>query len=704
MSLLAQQLRHHHLSTILALPPPLRLLLIRAPSRTRPSQKSLLSTSPRLYATWKYANVAAFHVPEFRATGLSEVPPEELHKTYSIPSVSAKTLEDELTALFLNNHPTFQYGESDFYKLKKNTRVPEVCVLGRSNVGKSSFINALANRHKNVLAYVSKQAGKTRAINTYGFGPPLSPKDIAAQAAEFKGKEDIPTHAFYLVDMPGYGYASMKEWGRNITLYLTKRTGVKGAIVLIDAEVGLKQTDLQLLELLCTAEKRTAIVLTKADKVGGGLEGLRKTCTELWDAILEIEKKQETNWPWEKEIFVTALGAKDNKVVRSTVTTGRLVVARLAGLVDDNRPQPEKNKRWTGKVVSFEDLMYTSSEETTKIPQNVTAAQTLDPSLTGTEKSENSRDVTSAFARLERASVGGAQQGRFRPRRRLLGSHRSGTLGRSHARTLHSSASRRDEDQKTHSQKLDKNELSVILDEFLKELESVSTPSVRARNARRKHDLRPAPPPKSEDDIARDRLDYARRLQQRSPHMTQRALAVRDQRLSFEARQAKMRERRKREEKEEHRMMAKNTRRGTDRDKHSLWEPEEESAEDNDIMSTALEEFEDELDDGFDEEFDESFVAPASSAREKKAGKKKGKKSKWASTVPNEPKEGSAEDDDSMSTAFKEFEESFVTPASSVRDKRGKKAGKKKKSKGASTVPDEPMDEFEAQFAKARRD
>ncbi|OTA94174.1 hypothetical protein M434DRAFT_58820, partial [Hypoxylon sp. CO27-5] len=165
------------------------------------------------------------------------------------------------------NPPTFQYGESDFYKLKKNTRVPEVCVLGRSNVGKSSFVNALAGRHSNVLAYVSSKAGKTRAMNTYGFGPALLPKDVAAQAAEYKGKEEIPTHAFYLVDMPGYGHASLKEWGHNITLYLTKRVGVKGAIVLIDAEVGPKQTDLQLLELLSSAGKRTAIVLTKADKV-----------------------------------------------------------------------------------------------------------------------------------------------------------------------------------------------------------------------------------------------------------------------------------------------------------------------------------------------------------------------------------------------------------------------------------------------------
>lgn len=623
------------------MPAPLRLLMIGTPSRIKPNQKFLFSTCTGNYAASKYPNVAAFVLPEFRTAQLSEISPDELFKTSFLPSAPDNPLQDELTALFTKNPPTFQYAESDFYKLKKNTRVPEVCVLGRSNVGKSSFVNALANRHNNVLAYVSSKAGKTKAITTYGFGPPPLPKDIAAQAAEYKGKEDIPTHAFFLVDMPGYGYASLKDWGRNITLYLTKRAGVKGAIVLIDAEVGPKQTDLQLLELLSTAGKRTAIVLTKADKVKGGLNGLRETCIKLWDAIIEIEKKQETDWPWEREIFVTAVGARDYQVVSSTVTTGRLAVARLAGLVNDTRPKLEKNKKWTGSIVSFDDLEYAPSKEAPEIPQRTQATHTLSQSPVGPGMDKIPKDINSAFASLERASAG-PHQGPHRIRPRTFGSQRPRTVAHSHARAIHSSASLRAENPRSKSQPPNSQELRDILDDFINELKFINTTGNYARNTRRQHDLRP-PPPKQHDVLEEDRLNRARRLQTRFPQQTERVQAVREKREALTARKIRMREESMQEKKMESKMKEKELR-------------------------EALRSFEG------DEPADSLFG------------------------------EGSADADDSnMPLSPDTFSEAFVTsPGLKENKKQKKKGSKKKKSKGAKAEP-EPLDDFEAKFSSVRR-
>ncbi|KAI1410694.1 hypothetical protein F5Y13DRAFT_167164 [Hypoxylon sp. FL1857] len=638
----------NQINALLAMPASLRLVLIGAPSRVRSSPSRLFSTSLKHYAASKYPDIAAFLIPEFRTTQPSEISPDELFKTSSIPSAPDNPLQDELTSLFTKNPPIFQYGESDFYKLKKNTRVPEVCILGRSNVGKSSFVNALANRHSNVLAYVSSKAGKTRAINTYGFGPAPLPKDIAAQAAQYKGKEDIPTHAFYLVDMPGYGYASLKEWGHNITLYLTKRIGVKGAIVLIDAEVGPKQTDLQLLELLSTAGKRTAIVLTKADKVKGGLNGLRETCTKVWDAILEIEKKQDANnWPWEKEIFVTAVGAKDRAVISSTVTTGRLAVARLAGLAKDNRPKVEKNQKWSGKVISFEDLQYMPSKSATTTSQ-VTNADNSSPLVRASPQNNGApKKIDSPFAGLEQASAEEHRGGR-RLRPRSFGSQGLGTVARSRARAFHSSAGSEQEEQKPRSQPPTQQELNIILDDFVSKLKSINTTANYARNMRLKHDRQPPVPPERRNALERGRQKQARFLQRRFPRDTARIRAVHEKRLSITERQAREQE----EEKQ--------------------WELVEarKALETREALETADEDW--------------STGEPASDSTENTA-------------------EGS--DEYLAADMFKTMVTSpeYRDPMEKKKNKKEKKKASKKKDGRAGKEKKEGLDEFEAKFARAMR-
>jgi GTP-binding protein len=125
---------------------------------------------------------------------------------------------------------------------------PEIAFAGRSNVGKSSLINALAGRTS--LARVSVTPGRTRELNFFTLGK---------------------TAALYLVDMPGYGYAraaksQVKGWTRLIGDYLKGRRELKRVYLLIDARHGIKPNDTETMKLLDEAAVSYQVVLTKADK------------------------------------------------------------------------------------------------------------------------------------------------------------------------------------------------------------------------------------------------------------------------------------------------------------------------------------------------------------------------------------------------------------------------------------------------------
>jgi len=123
--------------------------------------------------------------------------------------------------------------------------VPEIAFAGRSNVGKSSAINALLGRR--ALARTSKTPGRTQTINFYGLGE----------------------HAM-LVDLPGYGYARVPlamraKWGELVSAYLRSRQTLVGVVVVMDARHPLTPLDAQLLEWLGDTDK--LIILSKADKL-----------------------------------------------------------------------------------------------------------------------------------------------------------------------------------------------------------------------------------------------------------------------------------------------------------------------------------------------------------------------------------------------------------------------------------------------------
>ena len=142
---------------------------------------------------------------------------------------------------------------------------PEIAFVGRSNVGKSSLINALTGQKS--LARVSVTPGRTRELNFFSLGS---------------------SGELTLVDMPGYGYArapksEVKAWTRLIKDYLRGRRELKRAFVLIDARHGLKDSDREVMTLMDEAAVSYAAVLTKADKLKAGelLETIEQVAAEL---------------------------------------------------------------------------------------------------------------------------------------------------------------------------------------------------------------------------------------------------------------------------------------------------------------------------------------------------------------------------------------------------------------------------------------
>lgn len=127
---------------------------------------------------------------------------------------------------------------------------PEIAFAGRSNVGKSSLINALCRRKS--LARTSNTPGRTREINF------------------FTVEEEA-----YLVDMPGYGFAKVPKdlvagWTRLIERYLRGRDTLKRTFLLIDARHGIKKNDIEIMQKMDQAAQLYQIVLTKADKLKPG--------------------------------------------------------------------------------------------------------------------------------------------------------------------------------------------------------------------------------------------------------------------------------------------------------------------------------------------------------------------------------------------------------------------------------------------------
>ncbi len=161
----------------------------------------------------------------------------------------------------------FEASVYEYNKLIK-TNKPQIVLVGKSNVGKSSFINALANQKK--LAKVGQTPGKTRSINYYNVND-----------------------EFYLVDLPGYGYSTMSDSEKQkinklIDTYVSNTPEIKHIYFLVDIRNNPSQNDRQMYEWLLAKNISFSIIATKADKIA--VTKMQAQANEITKALFAKEK------------------------------------------------------------------------------------------------------------------------------------------------------------------------------------------------------------------------------------------------------------------------------------------------------------------------------------------------------------------------------------------------------------------------------
>ena len=178
------------------------------------------------------------------------------------------------------HRPVFSLKDFPVYGL------PEICISGRSNVGKSSMINCLANKHN--LARISQKPGKTRSLNYY-----------------------LVDNTFFLVDLPGYGYARIPKsqkmlFKKLVSPYLDSRSELIGLIQIIDSRHGPVSGDKLMIDWLREWDGNVLYVFTKADKLSASRRA-------------QFKKKYEEEFGMENIVMFSASTGTGKKTIWSWI-------------------------------------------------------------------------------------------------------------------------------------------------------------------------------------------------------------------------------------------------------------------------------------------------------------------------------------------------------------------------------------------------
>ena len=198
---------------------------------------------------------------------------------------------------------TYIISSPDYTKCPKPDR-PEFAFIGRSNVGKSSLINMLCDNHK--LAKTSNSPGKTQLINHFDIKslPSAASGEGAAKSSRTAG--GVKADAWYLVDLPGYGFAKVsqtqrRQWEQMIENYLRKRENLLTVFILIDSRHSPQKLDLDFVNQLGKWEIPFCLVFTKADK---------ETQKEVSKNVKAFLDEMRKTWQFLPRHFVTSAEKK----------------------------------------------------------------------------------------------------------------------------------------------------------------------------------------------------------------------------------------------------------------------------------------------------------------------------------------------------------------------------------------------------------
>ena len=168
---------------------------------------------------------------------------------------------------------------------------PEVCFAGRSNVGKSSLLNAITKRKS--LARTSNTPGRTQQINYFSVSNKL-----------------------YIVDLPGYGYAKaplheVQKWQKLVFSYMSGRRNLKRIFLLIDIRHGIKSNDIEIMNLLDEAAVNYQIIFTKCDKIKG---------QTLENLVMDYAKSLDSQIAVYPEVIISSAQQKEGiEIIRSEI-------------------------------------------------------------------------------------------------------------------------------------------------------------------------------------------------------------------------------------------------------------------------------------------------------------------------------------------------------------------------------------------------